>query len=392
MIGRRSRKPRLICMAITNTIEKEEQQLEKAEEERIEQVAEEQKRKPAAEVREQLEEVRKALKRTPRQEEVAPPVTKARDRVWFGGYVLLLIGFGVLYYLLKLNALPLSDEIVATSQRYTKAAIFLVLVLGIAKASEVYFIGRIEDAVSKYNLIRIQRLIVILALTFIVISALFVTWYTVVVSVGLISLILGFALHTPITSFIGWIYLMVKAPYRVGDRVKIGEAAGDVIDVGYLDTTLWEFGGKYLSGDHPSGRIIKFPNSKVLEETVYNYSSPLFPYLWNEIKINVSYESDLEYVAKMMQEVTEEEVGEGMKRRVGVYRRVLAKTPINELEVRERPSVVFRVSENTWVEAIVRYLVHPRTAGSVKTRLIKKLLEKMNAAPDRVMFPKGNAR
>jgi len=30
----------------------------------------------------------------------------------------------------------------------------------------------------------------------------------------------------------------VREPYRVGDRIKIGNAAGDVIDVNYLDTTL----------------------------------------------------------------------------------------------------------------------------------------------------------
>ena len=39
----------------------------------------------------------------------------------------------------------------------------------------------------------------------------------------------------------------VRQPFRVGDRIQIAEATGDVIDVGYLDTTLWEFGGKYLS-------------------------------------------------------------------------------------------------------------------------------------------------
>jgi len=69
----------------------------------------------------------------------------------------------------------------------------------------------------------------------------------------------------------------VRTPYRVGDRIKIGDATGDVIDVSYLDTTLWEFGGEYLSSDHPSGRLIKFPNSNVLNEAVYNYSWPLFP-------------------------------------------------------------------------------------------------------------------
>ena len=36
-------------------------------------------------------------------------------------------------------------------------------------------------------------------------------------------------------------------------------ATGDIIDISYFDTTLWEFGGQHLSTDHPSGRVIKSP-------------------------------------------------------------------------------------------------------------------------------------
>jgi small-conductance mechanosensitive channel len=198
--------------------------------------------------------------------------------------------------------------------------------------------------------------------------------------------------QTPMKSFIAWIYILVRQPFRVGDRIKIGDATGDVIDVGYLDTTLWEFGGQYLSTDHPSGRIIKFPNEKVLDELVYNYSWPLFPYIWNEVKFQIAYQSDLQFVAKTMQRIVEEEIGEEMMKRVGVYRDLLARTPVDELEVHERPRVIFRVDEVTWINAIVRYLVPPREAGSIKTRLIPKLLTALNASPDRVMFPKGDAR
>src|SRR5262245_2412974 len=60
--------------------------------------------------------------------------------------------------------------------------------------------------------------------------------------------------------------------------------------------------------------------------------------------------------------------------------------------IAKRPRVFFRVSENTWLEAIVRYLVAPREAGRVKTRLIKKLLAALNAAPSKVMFPAGANR
>jgi small-conductance mechanosensitive channel len=276
--------------------------------------------------------------------------------------------------------------------RYLLGGIGIIVVLTLSKAVEVYAIGRLRNPVARYNLRRILRLVVTLVIVFIAISVLFVNWYTAVVSLGLISLILGFALQTPISSFIGWIYILARAPYRVGDRIQIGDARGDVIDVSYLDTTLWEIGGRHLSTDHPSGRLIKFPNTNVFSEPVFNYSWPLFPYVWNEIKFHLAYESDLEFVATTMQRVAEQELGESMMEKVKLYRELLARTPVNHLDVRERPAVLFRVSENTWLEAIVQYLVHPKEAGRVKTRLTRKLLAALNTAPDRVLFPKSNMR
>jgi small-conductance mechanosensitive channel len=188
------------------------------------------------------------------------------------------------------------------------------------------------------------------------------------------------------------VYILVKTPYRVGDRIRIGDATGDVIDVRYLDTTLWEVGGEHVSTNHPSGRLIKFPNSNVLSNAIYNYSWPGFPYIWNDIKFQIAYQSDLEFVARVLREAAAEEVGEAMMERVRTYRELLKQTPIDQLEVSEYPTVVFRVSENTWIEAIVRYVVEPRNSGPVKTRLLQKMLERLNAEPERVMFPRGDAR
>ena len=55
-----------------------------------------------------------------------------------------------------------------------------------------------------------------------------------------------------------------------------------------------------------------------------------------------------------------EEIGEAMNERVRYYRDLLAKTPVDEIQVQEKPVVLFRVSDNTWLEAIVRYLVDPK--------------------------------
>jgi small-conductance mechanosensitive channel len=337
-------------------------------------------------------DVKQELARATGQKAEAKVKTEAKDKLWFVTHALLLAGCAVIYWLIGSKLIPLPHQYVDLARRGLRGAALIVVALAIARAISVYAIGRIEDASTRFTLKRIAHLVVALAIVVIAISMIFVNWYAALTALGVGSIILGLAVQTPMTSFIGWIYLLVRQPYRVGDRIKIGDATGDVIDVGYLDTTLWEFGGQFISGDHPSGRVIRFPNAKVLDEIIWNYSWPLFPYIWNEIRFQIAYQSDLKFVAETMQKVVEEEIGEEMLKRVEVFRELLAKTPVDELEVRAHPRVIFRVDEVTWIDAIVRYVVAPREAGSIKTRLIPKLLAALNAAPEKVMFPKGDAR
>src|ERR1700736_6534726 len=308
-------------------------------------------------------EVREELERTGDKKPTKKVKAATTDKFWFFTHALLLLGCAVLYYVIGTKLLPLIQSEVDLGRRFLRGFALVIIVLATAKAVRVYAIGRIEDTVTRFTLRRILLLVAGLLIAVIVISVVFVNWYGALTALGIGSIIVGLAVQTPMKSFIAWIYILVRRPFRVGDRIKIGDATGDVIDVGYLDTTLWEFGGQYISGDHPSGRVIRFPNEKVLDEIVWNYSWPLFPYIWNEIKFQVAYQRDL-----------------------------LARTPVDELEVREHPRVIFRVDEMTWIDAIVRYLVAPRQAGPVKSRLIPKLLAALNAAPERVMFPKGDAR
>jgi small-conductance mechanosensitive channel len=356
-------------------------------------MASEKDKQKAEELKREDPEVRKALEQTAGPKPPERRKVDAKHKVWVGTYLLVLLALGVVYDLLLHNTFGIPEDYHALVERLVVGVMSVILVLLIRTLIKGFLIEPLAEAAARYNLNRIVNLVAYLAIFFIALSVLFANWYTAAVSFGLLSLILGFALQAPISSFIGWVYLVVKSPYKVGDRIAIGEASGDVIDVSYLDTTLWEFGGPTITtANHPSGRIIKFPNSKVLSSAVFNYSWGLFPYIWNDIKFQIAYQSDLEFVAKVMSETAAEEVGEIMKERIGVYRELLSQTPVDELEVRERPTVIFRVSENTWIEAIVRYLVEPRRAGTVKSRLIKNMLERLKAEPTKVMFPKGDSR
>src|SRR6266540_1680260 len=338
----------------------------------------------AEEIRQQ-EPVRTALEQT----SLHPVDARAEGsrRGWWGLVYAVVIAVAGGFYLLTAHEglIPglLPDS---PARKIALGVLAIAVVFGLEAVIEASLSARVHDTAARYHLRQAARLLSVVLAAIVAISMLFSDWYTALASVGVVSLILGLALQAPLTSLFGWAYILVRAPYRVGDRIKIGDATGDVINVSYLDTTLWEFRGPYLSTDHPSGRVIKFPNSQVLETTVYNYSWPLFPFIWNEIVFQIAYESDLEYVAKAMQEVAEEEIGEGMLDRVRVFRELLAETPVDELNVQEAPIVVFRASNNTWIEAVLRYVVHPKETGRVRSRLIRKLLPRLNAEPDRVMF------
>jgi small-conductance mechanosensitive channel len=314
------------------------------------------------------------------------------QRIWAWSYIFLALLCLATFFLLKLNVFEVFGTHRQLLQKITLGGFFVFTVLTISKWIESIIVKRTRVKSRKYNLIKLIKLLSVLLIGLVFISIVFENWYAAAASLGLISLLLGFALQTPITSLIGWAYIVVRAPYHIGDRIQIEEFTGDVVEISYLDTTLWEFAGDYLTNDLPSGRLIRFPNSLVLNSAVFNYSWEKFPYIWNEIPFHVAYESDLPYVEKTLKEVTKNELGSEMADRVRDLKGLIQKTPIDELEIKEYPIVCFRINNNTWVEALIVYLVHPKKATYVRSQIIKKAVAELLKQPERVLFPKGNAR
>jgi small-conductance mechanosensitive channel len=315
-----------------------------------------------------------------------------KHKVWIGTYIFLALICIAAYLLLRLQFFGFLQTYRNLLLKLSLAAFFSFIVLIISKFLERIVVLRSHVKALVYNLVRLIHLITIIIIAFIVISFLNNNWYSAAVSLGLISLLLGFALQTPISSLIGWLYIVIRVPYKVGDRIQIEEFTGDVVEIGYFDTTLWEFAGEYLSNDVPSGRLIRFPNSIVWSSGVYNYSWKNFPYIWNEIPFHIAYQSDLNFVEETIRAVTKEHLGQGMEENVRELRNIIKQTPVDELEIKEYPFVNFRINDNTWVEALVIYLVEPRKAGAMRTQLIKKILEALLKEPEKVMFPKGDSR
>lgn len=313
-------------------------------------------------------------------------------RLWIATYSIIAIICLAVHFLLRFRVFGLLGTYRSILQRLSLAGFAVFIVFIIAKGVETLIAKRSHEPRVHYNFIRLVRLLSVLIAIFIVVTFLFDNWYTAVVSLGLVSLLLGFALQTPISSLIGWFYIIIRTPYRIGDRIQVGDFTGDVVEISYLDTTLWEFHGDYLSNDVPSGRLIRFPNTLVLQSEVYNYSWKKFPFIWNEIPFHIAYESDLEFVEATIKAVAKKELGPDMPERIEQFKKVVKQTPVDELEVKEYPFVVLRTNANTWLEVSVTYLVEPKKASALRTRLIKSIVTALLKEGDRVMFPKSNAR
>jgi small-conductance mechanosensitive channel len=315
-----------------------------------------------------------------------------KKKIWIVSYLLLSAGGLTVYLLLKLRVFEVFGKYREILQKLSLGFFVAVLILAVAKFLETIAIKRTHVVYTRYNLSKMIKLLSWILILAVGISFLFKNWYSAAMSLGLVSLILGFALQNPISSFIGWLYILIRQPYHVGDRIQIETFKGDVVEVNYLDTTLWEFAGDYLTNDLPSGRLIRFPNSLVLSSAVYNYSWEKFPFIWNEIPFHIAYESDLGKVEEMIKRVTENELGEDMTKNIETFKDLVEQTPVDELQIKEYPFVSFRINANTWVEVTVTYLVEPKKATAIRSRLIKTILAELNAQKEITLFPNSNNR
>lgn len=107
---------------------------------------------------------------------------------------------------------------------------------------------------------------------------------------GLLSAGIAIALKDPLVNLTGWLFLILRRPFEVGDRVQIGQSGGDVIDIRVFQFTVLEIGG-WVDADQSTGRIIHIPNGKLFTESIANYNRG-FEYIWDEIAITITFESN----------------------------------------------------------------------------------------------------
>jgi len=123
---------------------------------------------------------------------------------------------------------------------------------------------------------------------------------------GLAAAGIAVALADVLKNVAGWIYIVVRRPYRVDDRIEVDGVAGDVIDIRVQRTTLLEI-GNWVDADQSTGRIVHVPNGYVFTKQVFNFTEG-FAYIWHEIPMLVTFESDPD-VAEAILQAAMDEVG-----------------------------------------------------------------------------------
>jgi len=197
--------------------------------------------------------------------------------------------------------------------------------------------------------------------------------------IGLLSAGLAIALKDPITNIAGWLFILVRKPFETGDRVQVGNHAGDVIDIDIFQFTLLESGTTGVSKDIRTGRLIKISNNAVFTEPQINYTAGWFEYIWNTIEVCVTFESNWKKAMIILEEIVTAE-GEDASRKA---KENMAKASERYLvlDMGLGPRVLAAIGNNGVVLTAV-YLCDPRSRRFSSSKVSEQLLEKYSEEDD----------
>jgi small-conductance mechanosensitive channel len=205
-------------------------------------------------------------------------------------------------------------------------------------------------------------------------------------ALGLITAGLAFALQRVVTAVAGYFVILRGNTFSVGDRIVMGGVRGDVIALTFTQTTIMEMGqppavqqadpAMWVRARQYTGRVVTVTNAKIFDEPIYNYSRD-FPFLWEEIALPISYNSDRNRAEQILLEVA---------RRHSLQAKDLGQEALAEMgrryfmeKVSTEPRVYWRITDN-WVELTVRFVTREHGARDVKDKMSRDILQALDEA------------
>lgn len=190
--------------------------------------------------------------------------------------------------------------------------------------------------------------------------------YTVII--GLFTAGIAFTLQELILSIAGSFYIFALRVYKPGDRIEINNIKGDVIDVNTMYTTIMEI-GEWVSSDNYSGRIVKISNAFIFKGPIKNYSMD-FHFLWDELNIFITYESDLEMAKKIILEESSKLLSEFTENSKEEWKGMVERYYIENATL--DPTIAIKMTDN-WIELNLRYITDYKLRRATKHQLFEKI-------------------
>ena len=194
---------------------------------------------------------------------------------------------------------------------------------------------------------------------------------------GLLSAGLAIALKDPLVNLAGWIFILWRKPFTVGDRIQIGGTAGDVIDLRIFQFTLMEI-GNWVDADQSTGRIIHIPNGKVFSEVQANYSTG-FDYIWNEIPVLITFESNWKKAKEILTNIVNNHA-EHLSR--SVEEKIKAASQKFMIFYKKLTPIVYTSVKDSGVLLTMRYLCDPRKRRGSEEEIWEDILNEFSKRTD----------
>jgi small-conductance mechanosensitive channel len=189
----------------------------------------------------------------------------------------------------------------ATQTKLLVSVLTILAILLVRRLLLGIIFKRIEDVLVRYRW-RKGSAYIASAFVFLILARVwFEGFESIATFLGLLSAGLAIALKDLLANLAGWVFIIWRRPFEVGDRIQIGDQAGDVIDLRIFQFTLLEI-GHWVEADQSTGRVVHIPNGKVFTEPQANYHKG-FQYIWNEIPVLITFESNWERAKEILKEI-----------------------------------------------------------------------------------------
>ncbi len=193
---------------------------------------------------------------------------------------------------------------------------------------------------------------------------------------GLVSAALVIALQDPISNIVAWIFIISRRPIHIEDRIEVEGVAGDVIDIRFFQFSLNEI-GNWVDADQSTGRVLHIPNRKVFSENIANYTQG-FPFLWNEIPVVVTFESDWRKAKGILKTIAEQHTAE-VETAADIRSRQVSSRYL--IYYKNLTPIVYTKVVDHGVMLTVRYLTTPRGRRNSTEAIWEDILDAFAADP-----------